>query len=205
MLSTLRINIGELCRTGYALVGQTVIVGQTTCYHFDELTAAAESANENTDRFFTKAIAAGMASKPVKSRLLFWYAPGEQHLFLSFTDKRLQVLCSWMHDIPGYFEQSQEPLHSNAVPIVYYDGMNICRIYELPKDFDSEKYYISDFCGMGGIYLEEADEEMYEYIKTNPVEKYDYSVVPRESEQILTVNGKHGSAARILAACVITK
>ena len=95
-----------------------------------------------------------------------------------------------MHEIRGYFEQGREALHPNAVPIVYYDGKNCYRIYELPRDFDSEKLYVSDLCGLGGIYLGETDSEMYEYIKANPTEKYDYSVVPNESEEILTVNGR---------------
>ncbi len=192
MLPILQLRIPELCRIETDLLrgGQKIIVGQTTCYHFDELTAAAASANENIDRFLTKAIVAGLAGKPVKSRLLFWYAPGNEHLFLSFTDKRLQVYFPWMHEIPGYFEQGREPLHDNAAPILYYDGKNTHRIYELPKDFEDEKLYLSDFCGLGGIYLGETDEEMYEYVNANPVEKYDYSIVPRESEEILTVKGK---------------
>lgn len=189
MLPLIKLDLTELCCLGND-EGRCVIISQNTYYVAVKVEAAAASQGNNIDRFFTKAILAGMAINRVKGPLVFWFAPLQGLFLLSFTDKRLKSKCWWRLDIPGYYEQGQAPLPQHAAPFIYYDGSNIYRIYPLPNDFETDKHYLSDFCGMGGLYVGETDEDMYEYVRTNPVEKYDYSIVPRENEEILTINGK---------------
>lgn len=191
MLPVLTINPATISHFGSDLLsGRRGFVGRSYLYHLDQLRDAAIDAGENVDRFITKHLAAGMAAKPVKSKLLFWFAPGNNLVWLSACDRALKVGCFWMRDLPGYWESGQEFVRDNARPYAYWNGSNLYRIYELPEYFDEHAFYASDLGNAFGIGLSECDEDMYSYIRDERQEKWDYSVVPQEGEEITDVDGR---------------
>ena len=110
MLPTLNLDLSKICQSRIDLFagGKTSFIGRTRCYHLDQLRDAARQSNENLDRFITKHLAAGMGTKPVKSELLFWFAAGNDLIWLTPCDKALRVGCWWMNEIPGYWESGRE-------------------------------------------------------------------------------------------------
>jgi hypothetical protein len=192
LLPTLNLDLSKVCQSRADLFagGKTSFIGRTRCYHLDQLRDAASKSNENVDRFITKHLAAGMATKPVKSELLFWFAPGNDLIWLTPCDKALRVGCWWMNEIPGYWESGTESVRDNAKPFSYWDGKNLSRIYSLPDRFHEGALYLNDLGTLFGLAVEECDEEMYCAVRDERMERWDYSVVPSESQEIVELEGK---------------
>ncbi|HLF83828.1 MAG TPA: hypothetical protein VI837_06620 [Blastocatellia bacterium] len=189
MLPTLNLDLSKICQSRIDLFagGKTSFIGRTRCYHLDQLRDAARQSNENLDRFITKHLAAGMGTKPVKSELLFWFAAGNDLIWLTPCDKALRVGCWWMNEIPGYWESGTEGVRDNAKPYAYWDGNNLYRIYALPESFHEDALYLNDLGTLFGLAVEECDEETHCSFRDEPMERWDYSVVPTESQEIVEV------------------
>ena len=213
MLPTLNLDLSKICQSRIDLFagGKTSFIGRTRCYHLDQLRDAARQSNENLDRFITKHLAAGMGTKPVKSELLFWFAKyarphegrnpakpvksellfwfaaGNDLIWLTPCDKALRVGCWWMNEIPGYWESGTEGVRDNAKPYAYWDGNNLYRIYALPESFHEDALYLNDLGTLFGLAVEECDEETHCSFRDEPMERWDYSVVPTESQEIVEV------------------
>lgn len=191
VLTTLTINPTEICRVNSDfLSGRRGVVGRSYLYNLDTLRETASELNENVDRFITMRLASGLDSKPVRSRLMFWYAPGNNLVWLTACDKALKVGCYWMGNIPGYIDSGDEFVRDSARPYAYWNGRNLYRIYEFPEYFDASAFYASDLCNLFGLNVGTCEEWMYRLIRDERTEKWDYSVVPQSSEEIVDCDGK---------------
>jgi hypothetical protein len=191
MLRILTIQPSTLCHhTRDILSGRSGYVGRSYVYHLDKLCAAALRVNENLDRFITRYLAAGIAAKPVKSQVLFWFGPGDKLVWLTACDKAMKIGGSWMTDIPGYWESGQEFVRENARPFALWDGKNFYRIYALPEGFDAQSFYVNDLGSLFGLSVSECDEDLYGYIRDEREAQWDYSVVPEYGEEIIEIDGR---------------
>ncbi len=165
------------------------IVGQTFAYRFNDLLSRLKEKNENMDRYFSTRILEGMSKKPLKSEMLFFYSPHGDFSFISAALLKLNINLNWMSKFAGYYESGQDYLKQNSQPFMYWDGNNLHRIYNIP-DYDPSFKYINDFGSLYGISTSEAEDFYYNRTLLNEdSETWDYSIVPDESEEIVTING----------------
>lgn len=170
--------------------GKINISVQTFAYDFTEFKKGLESKNENADRLMSKTILVGMMQKQFKSKIMFFYSPYSEYTFISAALLKLNSNLNWLRNIPGYSEYGQENLKPNARPFLYWDGDNLHRIYYIP-DYEPSTSYINDFGSLYGLLSSDTDPDTYNRVKLNKANKtWDYSIVPDEHEEIITVKNK---------------
>jgi hypothetical protein len=190
-LPLIDLNLKELCHhSSDFLSGRKGIVGYTYAYDFARLSEAAVEKGENLDGYLSKAILRGMSDHPVKGKLLFFYAPLAHLIFLSVASHSLKARCDFLHEVRGYSEYGQEFVRDEAKPFMLWDGGNLHRLYQLPKDYNPEGFYISDLCSGFGITIEETSEETYQRTATDRAGSYESSAVPTQHEEIVNHNGR---------------
>lgn len=190
-LPLINLNLKEICHhSSNFLSGQAGIIGYTYAYDFAGLSKAAIEKGENLDGYLSKAILRGMSDHPVKSKLLFFYAPLVNLIFLSVTSSGSKARCDFLHDVKGYAEYGQEFVRDEAKPFMLWDGGNLHRLYQLPQEYDRDGFYISDLCSGFGLSVEETNEETYRLIAADRAGSYEYSVVPMQHEEIINYNNR---------------
>ncbi len=192
MLQLIEINYQKVCQIvqDYASPGYFRTVVQSFVCDFEELSKGISINRENEDRVFTKIILSGIVKKQPKSNILFFYTPFSKILKISVATRKLNTDFMWLREIPGYCEYGQDYLNEIAKPFLYWDGKNLIRIYHIP-DYNPDNHYINDFGSLYGLMSFETNEENYNDIKENRDKiHYDYSVVPKDPEEIITHKDK---------------
>lgn len=170
--------------------GNMNIVVQTFAYDLTNLIKGLRNKNTNVDRLFSETILAGVMQKQFKSKVMFFYSPHSKFTFISAALLKLNSNLNWLCNIQGYSEYGQEYLKPNAKPFMYWDGDNLHRIYYLP-DYNPSEYYVNDFGSLFGLLSSDTNQDSYNRIKRNEANNtWDYSIVPDEHEEILTVKNK---------------
>jgi len=192
MLKIIDIRIAEICKTAndFMAGGQEKIVVQSYAYHTDKIIDDMKEAKTNIDQYFSRLILHGLSTSKLKSKILFFFVPLGEVTIMCAADNKQNIDHYYLSKTNAYFESGQEYLHNNARPFMYWDGKNVIRIYSLPEEYSAEKYYFNDFGSLYGLLTAEADEEYYNELKNEPGESWDYSIVPRESEEIITYKEK---------------
>jgi len=192
LLPLIKINLTECCQIteDIVILGKHNIAVQTYAFNFDEFLEGLKKNNENADVHLSKTILQGLMQKPLKSKILFFFSPNSQFNFISAALLKLQSNLHWLSNIYGYVESAQEYLKPNARPFMYWDGNNLHRIYDI-TNYDPSSNYINDFGSIYGLASSETEEEMYKHIKANTDnQSWDYSIVPKEHEEIVTIKEK---------------
>lgn len=192
MLQVIDIKITEICKTAIDFMagGQEKIVVESFAYHTNEIIGDVKEDKINIDQYFSRLILYGLSASKLKTNILFFYVPLGDVTLICAADNKHNIDHYYLSKTNEYFESGQEYLHSNARPFIYWDGKNVTRIYALPDEYSDEKYYFNDFGSLYGLFTSESDEEYYYELKSNPGEFWDYSIVPKEQEEIITYKNK---------------
>jgi hypothetical protein len=189
-LKTINLKLKDLCRFYLDLDKEKEApVGETYSYSYKALLDGAKEAGLNLDEFLTASIGYSLSEKKPRSKVLIFYAPFNQQIWLAICSKRNLSLDS-LARIPGYSEQGQNFLPPKASPFVYYDGKEIYRIHRIGEKPRSWVYYSIDFGTFSGLFYSATNRAKYEMIRDNLLGHLEYSVVPTESRQVLTWQGK---------------
>jgi len=189
-LKTINLKLKDLCRFYLDLDKEKEApVGETYSYSYKALLNGAKEASLNLDEFLTASIGYSLSEKKPRSKVLIFYAPFNQQIWLAICSKRNLSLDS-LARIPGYSEQGQNFLPPKASPFIYYDGKEIYRIHRLGEEPRSWVYYFVDFGTFSGLFYSATNRAKYEMIRNNLLDHPEYSVVPTESRQALTWQGK---------------
>lgn len=192
MLPLIELRLSDLCTFGID-VWHGVVERPLTCtytFNAEELKQAILSTNENVDRFLTKCIVDKLYTKPCRSKMIFYYSISQNTVSISFSSRKGSIRCDWLSKIPGYMEQGHLYLAQNGVPFIFWDGANAHRIYEQPMNYDPSELYCVDFGNIFGIAIDIVDKEMYSTIRSSPSTYYDYSLLPKETQEVLNISGK---------------
>ena len=162
----------------------------TYAFDYGEMESAALAHKFSLDRYLTLQILYGLSQKPVKSKLVFFYTPAETMCFISVAGRKKNIQCDWLTKLSGFVESGQQHVPENAKPIIYWDGLNVNRIYGFPTELDEDCLYGIDFGNIFGVTIEPIDVEMATNIKQNPIEYVQYSIVPNMHEEVIEYKDK---------------
>ena len=194
MLPEIELDIRSLCRIEMVLKlpePKLGILGHVYCFDSNIICDQSKKMGLNLDQFLTRHIGYGLSAKALKSKILVFYYPGKQVVFLCVCSKKREIELGSLASVTGYRDSGRDYCKTDATPILYYDGIKIFRLYGPVNSMgDLDEYYVSDFGSFAGLTLSETDRENYEMIRDNPEEYVDYSAVPRESEELVSWRGK---------------
>lgn len=158
------------------------VIGQDFCYEWNRVRTAAKLLGHNLDSFLSLPIGSRLADKGLKTPVTFWFAPLNKLFVVTVCSKYKADFMNPLHSLPGYVEYGASYLRPTARPFLHYDGSRIIRVHLL-ESRPRGGHLVADFGNLFGLTVSESDEEQYNNIRSDPVEHFEYSAVPRDAEQ----------------------
>jgi hypothetical protein len=183
--------------------GELAYAGYAVAYLMECLRECSAPLAENLDEYLSHKLLDGFTRHPVKRTVLIWFGLVYESAVLTFSAKRDDYCPTWSYEMPGYFESGRDVVTPNARPYAYWDGNNLHRLYQaqslvLPKHDDdwgdeaqtTDPEFACDFGPLFGWTIGPVDPGIAKAMRRGDPEFWEYSIVPREAEQIVKIGEK---------------
>lgn len=195
----------DVCRTveSWQQLGRRVVTGHSHLYDLAAIRREAAAARLHLDRWLLAQVARlFLRRRPRRPCALFLSVGSDgrrSFVRLTVSERSGRFAAAWLADIPGWFESGDESLPANASLWAFWDGQALARVHDF-LDGEPSGLMAVDIGGLGGISVfTDLDEDEYEQIVRDPVERWDYCPIPRSfAEQVQLEPGK-GVPVRHLA------
>lgn len=188
MLPTIRIDLARLCAPAFDFAhGGHTFLGYAFAYYFDQAVRFAQEQHKSLDRVLTELVLDGITAHPLRTKVLFWFTPTNDLLFLTVSDIRQRLHPMWMRNLKGYIECGNDYVQPNARPFLCWDGNNLTRVYPKPEEREPGQTYLCDLGTLFGYCVGAGDEGAVECVRACDPEFTVYSIVPEEPEEIVTI------------------
>ena len=165
--------------------------GQSFAFRDQDLQETADQTGQNLDQLLSRHFAFGFTSHPIKRKALLWFGRRFDCVIITVCDNRGQLDPQWMRAVPGFFESGSDYVSTRDRPYGYWDGHNFHRIYPDIQTSSPDRVLVSDFGNGFGWSVAESDtddiETVAELLAANP-DSWEYSIVPKDHEEIVTIN-----------------
>ncbi len=195
----------EVCETvaPWDRPGTRVVRGHSYLYDLDKIRADAARVRLHLDTWLTHRVTLQFHKHHPRQAFLLFLSTGRAYdgrdfVRLTLSERSGILECEWLNEIPGFFDYGREGLPPNASLWASWNGAAFCRVHDF-LDGQPSGLMTVDIGGMGGIAIfTNVSEDDYESIKNDPIERWDYSPIPRDFiEQI--VDGADSVPLRHLA------
>jgi hypothetical protein len=162
--------------------------GQSFAFKDEQLENKANNTGQNLDQILSHELLYGFTRNPIKRKSLLWFGRRFGCVIVTICDIKGQLDPQWMCTMTGYFESGSDYVGRTDRPYAYWDGHNFHRIYPDVKMESLGGVLVADFGDGFGWSVGETDaEDISAVLAANP-DSWEYSIVPADHEEIVTVN-----------------
>lgn len=161
-----------------------VVVGHSCLYDLGALRREAAAARLHVDAWLlAHAARLFVRGRPRRACAVFFSVGSDgrrSFVRLTVSERSGRFAASGLDEIPGFVESGDELPPPNASLWAFWDGQALARVHDF-LDGEPSGLMAADLGGLAGISLfTDLDEDEYEAIVTDPVERWDYSPIPRD-------------------------